>query len=394
MQRVLSNARRFTASRSLKPPPSLLPSSSSSTDSPIATAPHSCPHQCQHLHTFSSTIHRPGTALNSRRILTASFSTEAAAAASPLETAPSEAVKEFYDKIMDSVKVKRTMAPNAWLWSLIENCQNKEDIKLLFDTLHNLRIFRLSNLRIHENFNCNLCREVTKACARVGAVEFGKKALWKHNVYGLDPSVASANHLLTYAKTHNDLKLMVEVMQLLKRNNVPLQPSTADLVFSSCCNSDNWGLISKYARRFLEQGVKLHKTAYDLWMDFAAKRGDTESLWKIEKLRSESVKQHSVLSGFSCAKGLILESKPEDAATLIQLLYQTLSDKQKSNIVVQLQKLVNEWPQDVIRYQPEERRQATAAALKSGIPAMVTSLLNMGLEANVNLDELSSKELC
>jgi len=32
---------------------------------------------------------------------------------------------------------------------------------------------RLSNLRIHDNFNCNLCREVTKACVLAGALDFG-----------------------------------------------------------------------------------------------------------------------------------------------------------------------------------------------------------------------------
>ena len=32
---------------------------------------------------------------------------------------------------------------------------------------------RLSNLRIHDNFNCNLCREVAKACVHAGALDFG-----------------------------------------------------------------------------------------------------------------------------------------------------------------------------------------------------------------------------
>lgn len=189
------------------------------------------------------------------------------------ESTATEAVKKIYDDIIDSVNVRRTMAPNAWLWSLIENCKTREDIKLLFDALQNLRRFRLSNLRIHDNFNCNLCREVTKACARLGAVDFGKKALWNHNMYGLTPSVASANHLLLYAKHHNDVKLMAEVMKLLERNHIPLQPSTADLVSSICYNSDNWELISKYSRKFLKAGVKLRRHAFDLWMDFAAKRG-------------------------------------------------------------------------------------------------------------------------
>lgn len=56
-------------------------------------------------------------------------------------TSNAEAVKELYDKIIESVVVKRTMAPNAWLWSLIENCKNHDDIKLLFDVLENLRRF-------------------------------------------------------------------------------------------------------------------------------------------------------------------------------------------------------------------------------------------------------------
>ena len=52
-----------------------------------------------------------------------------------------EAVKELYDKMLDSVAVKRTMPPNAWSWSLLENCKNHDDIKLLFDILENLRRF-------------------------------------------------------------------------------------------------------------------------------------------------------------------------------------------------------------------------------------------------------------
>ncbi|XP_030923743.1 uncharacterized protein LOC115950659 [Quercus lobata] len=318
----------------------------------------------------------------------ASFASEA----STTERNPTEAVKELYDKMLDSVAVKRTMPPNAWLWSLLENCKNHDDIKLLFDILENLRRFRLSNLRIHDNFNCNLCREIAKTCARVGALDYGKKALWKHNVYGLTPSIGSAHHLLLYAKNHNDAKLMVEIMKLLKRNDLPLQPGTADIVFSICYNTDNWELMSKYSKRFVKAGVKLRQTAFDVWMEFAAKIGDTETLWKIEKLRSESMKQHSLVTGFSCAKGFLLEHKPEDAAGIIQVLNQTLSDAKKSGIMAELQKLVNEWPLEVIKRQKEADRKALATSLKSDIPAMVSGLLDMGLEVSVNVEDLTSKE--
>ena len=51
-----------------------------------------------------------------------------------------ESVKEIYDKMLKSVEAK-TMPPNAWLWSLVESCSNREDIKLLFNMLQSLRIF-------------------------------------------------------------------------------------------------------------------------------------------------------------------------------------------------------------------------------------------------------------
>ena len=35
----------------------------------------------------------------------------------------------------------------------------------------------------------------------------------------------------SYAKVHDDAKLMGEVMQLLKGNNLPLQAGTADIIF-------------------------------------------------------------------------------------------------------------------------------------------------------------------
>ncbi|KAL9260827.1 hypothetical protein AKJ16_DCAP26135 [Drosera capensis] len=99
------------------------------------------------------------------------------------------------------------------------------------------------------------------------------KALWKHNIYGLSPSVASANHLLSYAKIHRDPDLLVSVMKLIKTNDLPLQPATADIVFRICYDADNWGLISKYSKRFLKAGVKLRKNTFDTWMEFAVKRG-------------------------------------------------------------------------------------------------------------------------
>ncbi|CAA0395371.1 unnamed protein product [Arabidopsis thaliana] len=305
---------------------------------------------------------------------------------------PTVTVKDLHDKMLNSVNVKRSMPPNAWLWSLIENCQNQDDIHLLFDVLQNLRRFRLSNLRIHDNFNCNLCQQVAKTCVRVGAIESGKKALWKHNVHGLTPSVASAHHLMSYALEHKNSELMEEVMQLLKTNDLPLQPGTADLVFRICHDTDKWDLLAKYSKKFSKAGVKLRKTTFDVWMEFAAKRGDTEALWKVDKQRSETYNQHTLSTAFSCAKGFLLESKPEEAAAVIQIICQAYPDEKKSAISTEFEKLVNEWPVDVIKHQTDEDKKALAASLKSVIPSMVNTLLSSGLKVSVDLDELNKNE--
>ncbi|KAL3727495.1 hypothetical protein ACJRO7_032257 [Eucalyptus globulus] len=299
-------------------------------------------------------------------------------------------VKEMYDKILESVNTKRTIAPNAWTWSMIENCKNREDIR------------RLSNLRIHD---CNLCQEVTKASVRAMALHFGElylhklcakfknfKALWEHNVYGFNPTIGSANHLLQYAKEHKDATFMQEVMKLLKKNNLPLQPTTAHIVFSICDDADNWVLLTKYSKRFVKNGVNLHKAAFDIWMEFAAKVGDIESLWKTEKLRCESMKQHTVGSGFSCAKlGYLLEGKPEEAAAVIHVLNQSLPDAKRSSIRVELQKLVSEWLFEVIKRKKEDDCMALATSLKSNIPATVSSLLNTDLEVKLNMEQLTTE---
>ncbi|XP_020596365.1 uncharacterized protein LOC110036301 [Phalaenopsis equestris] len=303
------------------------------------------------------------------------------------DAAPPESVQEIYTKLLKSVEAK-TMPPNALLWSLIEKCSNKEDINLLFQILQRLRVFRLSSLRIHANFNCHLCLKVTEACIRSNALEYGMKALWKHNVYGLTPSISSAHRLLLHAKEHNDVKLMEKIMDVLKKNLLPLQPGTADIVFSICYNANNWELLSKYAKRFLKAGVKLHRPAYDNLMEFAAKMGDSKSIWKTEQHRSKHLKWHTFGTGFACAKAYLIERKPDSAAAVISHFYQELPDAKKPYIADEVQKLVSEWPSELIRTKMGEDKEDIAESLRSDLPVMVSSLRNLGVDVTVDLGEL------
>lgn len=182
--------------------------------------------------------------------------------------------------------------------------------------------------------------------------------------------------------------------------------------------------------------------------------GDTESLWKVDKLRSETYNQHTLSTAFSCAKvdtslfylvlmfitfiaytlsqGFLLESKPEEAAAVIQLIcqvspkprrfrefrfanmclsltLQTYGDDKKSAVLTEFKKLVNEWHVDVIRHllclltlKPRVYvlisllcimlEQALGDSLESVIPSMVNVLLSSGLNVSVDLDELYKKD--
>lgn len=301
---------------------------------------------------------------------------------------PKESAEELYQKMLKSVEAQ-TMPPNALLWSMISSCTTEEDIKLLFQILQKLRVFRLSNLRINANFNDHLCMKVSEACARVGVLDYGLKVLWNHNVYGITPTIGSAHYLLQYAKEHNDTKLMERIMQVLRRNSLPLQPGTADIVFSICYNADRWDLLSKYAARFVQAGVKLRRTAFDVWMEFAAKVGDSQSIWEINSLRGKSVKHFTLTTGFACAKGSLLERKPENAAATIKLLHKHLPDQKKQFVKDELQKLVAEWPTEVIKRQKKDDRKEMEEALIADIPKMISSMAKSGLDISVDLDKLT-----
>ncbi|CAN6226489.1 unnamed protein product [Urochloa humidicola] len=408
MQAAAARARRVLASPAASGLPGILwgPSLGSASGAEGALLLHlhgapssaSCPHHARGFSSYfapqsSANLKLPAMAsqwLSEKSVhyqmATAHFSTEA----SGVEAAdhPTEAVEEMYQKMLKSVEAE-TMPPNAWMWSMISSCSNKEDIKLLFQILQKLRVFRLSNLRINANFNDHLCMKVTEACARVGTLDYGLKALWKHNVYGITPTIGSAHYLLQHAKTLNDTKLMENIMQVLRRNSLPLQPGTADIVFSICYNADRWDLLSKYADRFVKAGVKLHRTAFDIWMEFAAKVGDSQSIWNINSLRGKSIKHYTLATGFACAKGSLLDRKPENAAAMIKLLYKHLPDQKKPFVKDELEKLIAEWPAEVIKRQKKDDRKAMEEALIKDIPMMVDCLTKSGLDIPVDLEKLT-----
>nr|GEY65656.1 hypothetical protein [Tanacetum cinerariifolium] len=120
---------------------------------------------------------------------------------------------------------------------------------------------------------------------------------------------------------------------------------------------------------------------------------DVDNFWKIEKLRSGLMKTHTIGSGLSCAKGLLLERKPEEAAAIILVVTQTLPEAKRPDIMAELEKLVSEWSLEVIKCRKDENKTALAAGLQEDIPTMIDSLSGLGVKTNVKLGGLTKTAL-
>ncbi|GJT90721.1 hypothetical protein Tco_1079566 [Tanacetum coccineum] len=115
--------------------------------------------------------------------------------------------------------------------------------------------------------------------------------------------------------------------------------------------------------------------------------GDVDNLWKIEKLRSGLMKAHTIRSALSCAKGLLLECKPEEAAAIIQVVIQVYITRHKRpDIMAELEKLVSEWPLELIKCRKDEDKTALAGGLQEDIPTMIDSLSGLGVKLNYVVD--------
>lgn len=53
---------------------------------------------------------------------------------------------------------------------------------------------------------------------------------------------------------------------------------------SFCYNTNQWETLCKYARKFVKAGVKLRRSSYDIWMEFAARVGKLNRIKNVAML--------------------------------------------------------------------------------------------------------------
>ncbi|XP_047249852.1 uncharacterized protein LOC107878299 isoform X1 [Capsicum annuum] len=74
---------------------------------------------------------------------------------------------------------------------------------------------------------------------------------------------------------------------------------------------------------------------------------------------------------------------------VIKIKAKTVPDSRRQKFIDELQKLVEEWPLEVIKRQKDEKRKELAATLQHDLPTMLSALSNMGLKLNVNVEDLT-----
>ncbi|GKB25400.1 ATP-dependent DNA helicase PIF1 [Tanacetum coccineum] len=94
---------------------------------------------------------------------------------------------------------------------------------------------------------------------------------------------------------------------------------------------------------------------------------DVDNLWKIEKLRLGLMKMYTIGSALSCTKGLLLEY---------------IIRHKRPYIMAELEKLVGEWPLELIKCRKDEDKTALAVGLQEDIPTMIDSLSGLGVKPN------------
>ncbi|TVU03349.1 hypothetical protein EJB05_51111, partial [Eragrostis curvula] len=97
-------------------------------------------------------------------------------------------------------------------------------------------------------------------------------------------------------------------------------------------------------------------------------KGDSLAIWNINSVRGKSVKHYTLATGFACAKGFLLDRKLESAAAISKLFDKHLPEQKKPFIKGELQKLIAEWPSEVIKRQKKDDRLVLGKALVEDNP--------------------------
>eukprot|EP00249_Psilotum_nudum_P011034 c22928_g1_i1 orf=121-1236(+) len=293
----------------------------------------------------------------------------------------SSEVQVLYNKLTDVI-AKRSIPPNSLLHTLLQSCVIPQDVELAYEALRHYRVVRSSKAHINKNFSEKISQLVVSASLRAGAYDLGLKTLWKHNKYGITPSLESAHILLSHAKEHNDLDFARRILTTMAKNSLFPSRVTANIVFRMCKENGDLPLLFKLAKEFFRNHVQLSPALYDICISCAANSGNVSEVWKIQQLRKETGLCHTTASAFSCAKALVLQKKYEKAAQLISFHCQDMKKRHKY-----LAMMISKWPLELLSKQEEGEKEEYLASLKHKLVAFIDALRAEGIDVSIDAVE-------
>lgn len=290
----------------------------------------------------------------------ATFSTRAVDQEIKLEDCSPE-LKDLHEKFTIEVQGKRTV-PLSLLRKILEQCNSSEDVALAFRVLQDYRTYRSSKARVKQNFNENISALAVSASLRNKSYGLGLKALWKHNIYGLSPTLENAHMFLSHAKLEKDADLMMKTFRTMLKNSLTPTTQTADIVIRICKEKGDLNLMFNLAHEFLENGVRLSSPVFDILISTAANFGSVEKIFKAQKWRDEAGLDHTVASVFAVAKAHLLQGEPEVGVDLIATHCQ---DKVKLNKYLAM--LVRVWPSELLSRKEQIQQEDYFTGLKENV---------------------------
>ncbi|MCO5574119.1 hypothetical protein L7F22_027898 [Adiantum nelumboides] len=247
-------------------------------------------------------------------------------------------LKGLHEKFMDEVQGKRPV-PLVIMRNILEQCNSTEDVELAFEIMQKYRIHRSSKARVKHNFNENISALAISASLRSKSYGLGLKALWKHNVYGLSPTLQNAHMFLSHARQERNTGLMKKTFETMLKNLIIPTTQTAEIMIRICKDNEDISSMFTLAEEFLQNEVKLGSSVFDILIATAANFGDVEKVFKAQKWREEAELDHTTASAFAIAKAHILQGEPQVG---VDVIAKHCQDKLKVNNYLSM--LVRSWP--------------------------------------------------
>ncbi|CAM6087272.1 unnamed protein product [Calypogeia fissa] len=285
-------------------------------------------------------------------------------------------VQRIHQELIETMN-KHRIPPSALVFTLLQQCSSRADIKLALEAIERLRTVRAVQGGQQANFSPKLSNMVLDTCLRVDDPKIALKTIWVHNIYGFTPSLEAAHQILVYARAKKDIALMQNTLKTMVSNSLAPTRTTADIVIRTCKDQGNENLLFSLAKEFHEKGLTFRPALYDVCISSAANAGDVKHVMEIQQWRSKLKLAPTIASTFALSKAHLLKGRAKEAA---ELICSQVQDSEERDMYLRV--LVRAWPVEVLS---RRKRSVKEENLKTGIGAFFDELKSLGCSVGIDV---------